>query len=185
MTLEQYIEKLGRQIKVLEDTDEANYLAAQSVHAMQVERIFTNGIASDGTKIGDYSTKDIYINPNNPNVGIKFPPEGKTGKKVHKNGDPYKTKYFEGYKAFRANQGRDSNTVNLDNIGRLKSEYENSLKRDSDNAYIAELHSEDNIDKAIGNQARFNKKIFGLTEEEAETYTTILNQEIETALHNA
>lgn len=185
MTIEQYIEKLGRQIKVLEDTDEANYLAASSVHAMQVERIFTDGIASNGTKIGSYSTKDIYINPNSPNVGSKFPPEGKTGKKVHKNGEPYKTKYFAGYRAFRANQGRDSNTVNLDNIGRLKSEYENSLKRDNDNSYTSEIRSQENIDKAVGNQTRFNKTIFGLTNEEAETYTEILTNQLNTKLQNA
>lgn len=183
ISIQEYITKLQKRIDDLQAVEEeARYIAVQTIHADQVERIFSLGMASDGSKIGNYNTtKSIYVNPKDAPKG--FTPEGKTGKKEHINGAQYKTKYFSSYAAFRANQGRKTDAVNLDLFGRLKSEYENGLRRGDEGAWISGLRTDESIDKAVGNQYRFNKGIFALTESEKEKYFNILFNEINSRLN--
>lgn len=172
LTIEQYIASLKRQSKELRDS-KAPFVAAQTAHADMVERIFTRGDAADGGKIGSYDTKDpLYVNPKNSPVNVA--PKGKTGKRVFDNGKPHKTAYFQNYKAYRANIGRPTATVNLDLFGRLKQEFENSMRRISNSSFEARSRTSESTDKALGNQSRFRKPIFAATQAERDTFRDVL-----------
>lgn len=190
MDLKVYIAQLEKQARELKTT-KAILIAASTAHADMVERIFTDGIASNGSKIGSYDTRnEQYVNPENSPK--KFQPKGKGEKKskttqvfdistqksrrvaIKKDFSERKTRYFESYKAFRAMIGRETAYVNLDLFGRLKQEFENSLRRVSNEDFEARLRTEESIEKATGNQRRFGKAIFSATESERETFLKTL-----------
>lgn len=180
-SIEGYSKYLQGVINRLNNFDETGvYIAAQTAHAEMTERIFTHGKASDGSSIGTYSAKPLYVNPND--APRKFPPAGKYGQTEFNNGKPHKTGYFEGYQAYRSNQSRPANYVNLDLFGTLKSEWENSLHR-TDNGWEADIEYLKNKQKVLGAQTRFGKTIFAASREEAETFTRILNLELNNLLN--
>lgn len=181
LTIQQYIAKLKRQRSQL-STTKAVFVAASTAHADQVERIFTHGGATDGGKIGNYNTSEpVYINSLNSPRNVS--PKGKTGQKTFNNGKAHKTAYFDSYKAFRQAVGRETAFVNLDLFGRLKSEYENSLTRIDNTSFEATLRTEESTGKAIGNQRRFAKAIFGASQNERDTFRETLRFEINRILN--
>ena len=158
------------------------FIAVKSIQSEQAERIFEKGISSDGSKIGDYnSTNPIYINSDKSPK--KFKPEGKPKatttdkKKTKASNDKRKTKYFESYRAFRQQIGRESGFVNLRLFGRLQSDFVNAPVQSSQFSYDVVLNSL-NAAKAKGNEAHFGKKIFGLTKEENQTFLKVLGFEL-------
>lgn len=170
--MEQYVAALRKQAKELRDS-KAPFVAASTAHADMVERIFTDGVAANGSKIGSYdSSNPLYINSKNSPVNVA--PKGKSGKRTFDNGKPHKTAYFQSYKAYRANIGRPTGTVNLDLFGRLKQEFENSMRRISNSSFEARLRTEESTDKALGNQSRFRKPIFAATQAERDTFRDVL-----------
>lgn len=176
LTIHQYIAKLEKQKRALGQT-KATFTAASTAHADMVERIFTDGNASNGGKIGQYDNSDpIYVNPDDSPRGVT--PKGKNGQSTFKNGKPHKTSYFGSYKAFRQAVSRPTSYVNLDLFGRLKQEFENSISRISDTSFEARIRTSENQDKAIGNQRRFGKVIFGAAEAERDTFRDVLRFEI-------
>lgn len=94
-------------------------VADTHLHCSQ-ERIHTSGMASDGSEIGQYSTKPMYVNPKNSPKS--FQPTGKTGRSTFiKSGNPHLTKYFDqGYRAFREEIGLASDKVVLTLRGKLR-----------------------------------------------------------------
>lgn len=181
MTIEELIQKYRRQQKELTES-QAYFLAASTAHADMVERIFTDGNATDGNPIGVYdTTKEMYVNPINAPRG--FTPEGKTGQQVFKNGNKHRTKYFKSYRDFRANQQRETGFVNLQLFGNLMSDFSTSLRRVSNTIFESRPRRKENEGKIIGNQRRFQKVIFGATEKERETYRETLNFEINKILN--
>lgn len=182
ITIQDFINKQQRRLEILKNSDEAVFLAASTVHAAQVERIFTEGVASNNAKIGSYDTTDpLYVNPKD--APKKFTGQGKYGDKKHKDGAAYKTRYFSSYAAFRQNQGRKTDTVNLDLFGRLKTEYENGLQRGESGAFVSRLTTKESQQKAIGNQYKFKKGIFSLTQDERDLYTDTLAKELNRLLN--
>lgn len=171
-TMEQYVAALRKQSQELRDS-KAPFIAAQTAHADMVERIFTSGEAANGGKIGNYDTKDpLYVSPvDSPKT---FMPKGKNGESQFKNGRYHQTKYFSSYKAYRQSMGRRADTVNLDLFGRLKQEFENSLRRISNSSFEARLRTDESTDKALGNQSRFRKPIFAATQQERDTFRDVL-----------
>lgn len=100
--------------------DTAMRTAADTQHQATTDRIHTNGIASDGSDIGQYSTTPMYINPkNSPST---FQPVGKTGRDTFiKSGKPHLTRYFDqGYRAYREEIGLPSDKVVLTLRGDLR-----------------------------------------------------------------
>ena len=157
----------------LKDGEHVFIACSDSVADMSV-RIFEQGIASDGGKIGEYNkTNPLYINTkkNSPKQ-VKpqgKPIGGKKGKTKHDNGEPYKTTYFESYADFRSKIGRSSDTVNLSLSGRLQLDFTNGLQKISNNEYVIKLKSKLNANKAKGNEDHFDTTIFNPTKnEEAE-----------------
>ena len=84
------------------------------------QRIHTDGRASDGSDIGQYSIKPMYMNPKNSPMA--FQPMGKTGRDTFiKSGKPHLTRYFDqGYRAFREEVGLASGKVVLTLSGALR-----------------------------------------------------------------
>lgn len=112
--------------KRMEAYADAAGLAVGSIHALQVGRIFTDGVSSTGGKIGKYnSTKPLYIHPYSSRKNIKT--QGKSGQTKFKNGKPHKTGYFQSYAAYRRAMGLGSSFVNLNLTGLLEEDYTNSL----------------------------------------------------------
>lgn len=178
MTIDDFIAKQKRRIEAMQKTDGPLFLAASSTHAMMVDRVFKEGKAADGSAIGKYDTvREMWINPNNPNMPRKFQAKGKHGDSTFSDGRPHKTGYFQNYKAFRQQQTGKAETVNLDLMGRLKSDFSNAIEKDNNNTWVARIKAPENQKKAIGNQHRFGKMIFGLTQEEREHFTLIAQQE--------
>ena len=100
--------------------------AALTVLGEMRVRIHENGQAADGSDIGAYSVKPLYVNPNNS--PRKFPPAGKSGKTVfasgQKKGQPHKTKYFSGgYGDFKSTIGRNPGKVNLFLTGTMANQF--------------------------------------------------------------
>lgn len=181
MTIEDLIAKYKRQKKEL-DESQAYFLAASTAHADMVERVFSDGKASDGSEIGNYNaTNPLYVNPENAPRG--FTTEGKNGEQVFKNGRKRKTKYFRSYQDFRANQQRESGFVNLQLFGNLMSDFSTSLRRVSDRVFESGPRRKESEGKILGNQRRFQKVIFAATEKEREVYRETLNFEIERILN--
>ena len=163
MTIDQFIQKQNKRLKAIKEGKLFAEAVANS-HSNQVPRIFEKGIQSDGSKIGQYnSTKDLYVNPKT--APKSFPTKGKTGKSVFKSGKSHKTGFFTSYKAFRSNQGRETNFVNLRLFGRLQLDYTNGLRRVSPLKWVAEVKTEESADKIEGNKQRFGLT-FALTKEE-------------------
>ena len=100
--------------------DAAMHEAADTQLRNITQRIHTDGQASDGSDIGQYSIKPRYMNPQHSPVA--FQPVGKTGRDTFiKSGKPHLTKYFDqGYRAFREEVGLASDKVVLTLSGALR-----------------------------------------------------------------
>ena len=92
-------------------------IATQSMVELEAEwkdRIFGRGEMSDGSKIGDYSTKPSYFTKDSFIRANAFKPQGKKNKGNFKNGEQRKSMYLPGgYSEFRDIQGRENEFVNL------------------------------------------------------------------------
>ena len=65
---------------------------ATGVRASNLRRIHNDGKAANGSNIGSYSTKPMYVSLKaSPR---KFTPKGKTGKTKFANGKSHKSGYF-------------------------------------------------------------------------------------------
>lgn len=157
--------------------------AAFAVIGEYKQRIFSDGLATDGSPIGQYSTDPFYQNPNAlvgvPTGGIV--PQGRTGKTQFSNGKPYKTKYLgRGYAELRELTGRQSNTVDLNFSGSLERSIQ--VVQDGAQSFIR-YTSEFEADKMTGNETRFGRVISEPTESERETGLRAAQLELETILN--
>lgn len=142
-------------------------------------RIFEQGKDDNESSIGQYSTKPIYVNPNNSPK--KFTPKGKTGKTKFANGELHKTRYFaQGYKDFKSEIGRNTlGTVNLS----LSRDFQNKMTiiATSKGWGIGWLEDE-KYKRALHFQQKYKKIIFGQTEKEKlitkEVIDSFLNENI-------
>lgn len=189
MTPEEYIERYNRFVQDLVERDTPLAIAAQDTHAKQVTRIFVDGKNSSGDKIGNYdTTKPLYANPL-ITPGRKFKPQGKVGifsavKKdsgtgdKFKNGKDRKTKYFSSYKDLKTVIGQESNFVNLEFSGDLKSDFSNNFNavKVSTHEYVSGTR-ELNAKKIEKQEDRFHGKIFGHTKEEIANFYDIAGKE--------
>lgn len=115
MTPNKFKENLFLLSSILEDRNVKDRIvttATLAVEAKMKNRIFDQGVAQDGSKIGKYSEKPTYIK--NKQGLPKFANVGKNGKSKFKNGKSKETRYFgRGYFEYRAKVGRKNNTVDL------------------------------------------------------------------------
>lgn len=175
----EYFKKLQK-VLTQETINKAVLSAALTVNSEAGERIFQNGLNSEGSEIGKYDTKEpLYVNPKN--APKKFPPKGKYGDTKFEDGKPHKTGYFDSYTAFRQKVGRPTGKVNLVMFGVLQSDFVKGPKKTSTGAVIT--LTEENNNKRLGAESRFENPIFALTQEEKETYFNLVSEQITKKIH--
>jgi len=154
LTPEQYAKKLLGHIKILKEGEPLR-IAAQTVHADRVERIFDIGSVARGYN----KTKEVWIDNNLVRGGATN--SGKTGRAK-------KTSYFKSYFDAKGKMGFDNSKVNFRLTNDLQMDFANSnvdsstSKADpgkpikvNNQLYIEALRRKDNQDKLDGLKSRF------------------------------
>lgn len=146
-------------------------------------RIFTDGLATDGSQIGTYSTNAFYQNPNKligvAASGVK--PAGKNGLSTFKNGKQKKTKYLAlGYQQLRELTGRQSDYVDLNFSGSTQGALQFGLRGDL--AVIGFVNQEA-AEIIAKNEERFGKDIITPSEEERLAGSQAARAELEAILN--
>jgi hypothetical protein len=150
---------------------------ATSMNGVMVTRIHEQGVASDGSKIGAYDTKPIYVNPTKSTRS--FPVGGKSGKtEFISTGLPHKTKYFEdGYSGFKTAVGKNEiGSVNLNLSGQMQNQL--SVIETSDGYGLGWSDSEIYKRAVFFEDAKYKKEIWGLTDEELEQVNLIAGENL-------
>lgn len=184
MNLEQYIAQLREIAQTLQNSallnERVTIVAAKTVEAFFKRRIFVKGLDAQEKKIGDYSTKPLYINPKAKTLigvskrGLKA--QGKDGKDTFKNGKKKKTAYLaDGYKELREKTGRQSKAVDLN----LSGAGFNSIQTGKKSERVVLGFTNKERQKILeGNERRFKKQIFSLSANERNEYQEAANREI-------
>jgi hypothetical protein len=171
LTPEQFAQGILNSIKSIE-SGRALQVAAQSVHAERVVRIFDKGI--EGAKYSDRSP--IYISPTQTR-------SGKGGK-------------FANYAAFKNSIGFDGGKVNLRVTNDLQMDFANSrvntgasradagqVIKVNNFLFIEEIRSQENVKKLNDNLKRFGNFI-AVTPKEEELFNRVLDGELKRDLQN-
>jgi hypothetical protein len=174
-------ERLEILAQVVNDDNTARRIsqaAAIQVIAEYKQRIFLNGLDSNGSAIGQYSVNPFYINPLSLTTvkAANVTPQGKNGNTVFKNGNPHKTKYLtQGYRQLRDLTGRQSETVDLNFSGSL---FE-SIKVTESGTVSAITYTNDEMAGIMeSNEARFGKDISTVSTDERELGETAARNEL-------
>lgn len=160
-------------------------VVSTSVIGPMKTRIHEKGIATDGSKIGDYSRKPMYVSAN-ANVGKSFGrPIGKTGKSKFvsgaKKGTDHKSRYFPGgYYEYKTAIGRNQiGTVNLSLSGQLNNQL--SIQTTGKGYGIGWADAEKfKIAKAM--EKKYGKPIWLLSSEEKQIANKVAEKYIKNAL---
>ena len=173
MTTEEFNRSLDLKLAQIAD---AKFLltSVSEAHARQVKRIFEKG-EKVGGKIGQYNSENpIYVAPDKSPK--KFTTKGKNGETTFKSGKPHKTGYFDSYKAFRGEIGRETSFVNLRLTENLKFDFTNSLVL-SGGFYVTGTRRKENSDKAEGIVDKYGN-VFKLTAEEVKIYSDSVKRKL-------
>ena len=206
MTTQDFIRLIDKQ---LEEITKANftYLIVSDIHAMQVKRVFTEGIGGNDMKIGTYSTKPMlaskeqftkkaafkqsYIDLASGAV-VDTKSEGdvpffltfKNRNTGVRNKKATAIMFLgEGYKEFKKIQGKESNFVNLRNTEDLKLDFTGSLILDG-NVYKTGTKRERNSEKVKWLVEQYGKETFGITKKEIEIYKQRIKKRLIDTLSN-
>lgn len=172
--IDQVIGKLSTDVLSLrpggELYDKVIRTVAVSMNAVVRTRIHEKGKAADGSDIGTYSTKPMYVSVD-ANPGKSFgKPTGKHGQAVFKTGKragkPHRSKYFAGgYNEFKTAIGRNQiGKVNLSLSGQLNSQLS---VIGTANGYGLGWPDDEKYNRAMALERKYGKTIWGLTDEEA------------------
>lgn len=136
------------------------------------DRIFQDGQDNDGNQIGSYSTKPMYVSISSQTSQVKksgLKAKGKYSNKDFANGKKRRSQYFpDGYKGYRDAVGRQSGKVDLFLTGDMFRDIRLGISEGSVQLAFA---SDFQVQKANGNEERFNKVIFAPSEEELKNLT--------------
>lgn len=166
--------------QVLEDSKkDVSEIAARAIEREMKKRIFVRGEATDGSKIGKYSTKPMYAGGEQLRQLPKgrFGPRGKNSRfSTFKNGKPRMTRYLpDGYSEFRDRSGRQNEDVDLDLTGASKRTIKTGEKGDT---FVVGFTSKNRMEILLANQKKFGKTIFEPSEKEREIATHEALQEL-------
>lgn len=198
MTRDELIAKIKEAIANENVGGDALLISATTVVAEMGTRIFENGRGSDGSPIGEYDDgegkeHELWISDKHlpKNGSHKGKPHMVNGQMVQRTG--LKTTYFANFQTVRKEMDREYAKVNLQFTGRLASNFLNSslatgdqnenvvfdwksqtIKFRESNNKLQVVLSDENFEKATGNEMRFGKTIFSPSDDEwtlfAETY---------------
>lgn len=173
----QVLSNIEGKLKKASDVSKLNRTIGTYLIASNLRRIHNEGRAVNGQGIGHYSNKAIYVNPKNS--PRKFLPKGKNGQATFKNGKKHKTSYFIGYKGFRTSIGRETNVVNLQLSGKLLKDW---IMEQQGNTFLIGFRSKYGTNVADGNEEHFNKKIWGISQQDYKEIEVIKKDFIKQAL---
>ena len=173
-------------IRSLEAQQSSLFLGMNNLRADMLKRIFDSGIASDGVKIGSYSTKQIYVSTKGTSQvrSSSLRPKGKNSNEPKfENGKDRKSQYFGGgYKEYRSTVGRQSEKVDLRLTGSLQLSIQLG---NTDNGQVIAFNNDEQLKKAAGNEKRFGKVIFDPSREEIDNLTELWEKETTEAFFKA
>jgi hypothetical protein len=171
-------------IRVLEVQQNSISVGLFDLQADLLQRIFKDGLDSDGQAIGSYSTKPFYASKGNSQVrSSSIKPKGKNGQVKFANGKTRKTQYMAGgYKEYRSVVGRQNTKVDLALTFALRGSIQVGTTA---NGSTLSFNNDKELKKAEGNEKRFNKTIFDATKLELDTFVDNYQREVEEAFFSA
>lgn len=131
-------------------------IAASTALALQKDRIFAKGQASDGSQIGTYSTNPISIS--------KSKQARQTGK----------TYFKGGYSEYKTSIGKNQGFVNLRNTDQMMMDY--GVIQSGDNVGLG-FQNDVNRDKSNWMTDKYGKDIFDLNDREVDVSINVLLDE--------
>lgn len=154
-------------------------IAGETARGEMLERIFTNGQASNGSKIGDYSTRPMlvgfksFINAGPARAFFAEKPRWVT---VQTQRGPRRLAIMQGgYKELRQREGRVTAFVNLRREGRLERSIQPVAAPDG---YGWGFINAFDAMKAGTMEKYYQKPIFDFSEAEQQTVTDVINYEL-------
>ena len=162
--------------------------AAANVLAKVKERIHNRGEAADGSAIGTYSVKPIYVSTVtgsgrglNTHLGKSGNSFFKTG---NKKGQPHTSQYFAGgYGQFKTAIGLgDGANVNLVLTGELKEQL-TILGHPGTTGYGLGWQDEQLSERAKALELKYGKEIWALSDEERKELTDVVQNEMNNTLN--
>lgn len=176
ITLEEYQGKLQQLAREGSENAIERILvpASNELLANIKNRIIQEGQKSDGSKIGNYSTKPMYVEQQAFIQKSKFKPRGKTGETTFDNGQPHKTMYLQqGYSQLRSIQGRPVDKINEFYTGSTMNSYQ--LQVESGQILLG-LTNEKAAKVRAGQEKRFGKIFYAKKDELDEFKKDLLNK---------
>lgn len=117
LTAQQFTAKLRDKIQLLSKENLPLKIAAQTVHALRIRRIFHVGLNASAARIGVYdTTRELWASDDQLRRAGTH--RGKTGKRI-------KTSYYPNYKTLKKQQGFRNDRVNLRMTNNLQSDFAN------------------------------------------------------------
>ena len=195
----QFAEKIRAKAQLLAKDNYPLKMAAQTIHALRIRRIFHEGVDAWGLGIGTYNdTKELWVS--DKQLRRRGTHEGKpfdSGRKLKSGKNKgnavmwrragNKTSYYKSYKALKEQQGFDASKVNLRMTNNLQSEFANTnIPSGSDgvpknakpeqvtvNLYVERI---DNVKKMEGLEKKYGN-VFGFTKGERKQFMEVYNFE--------
>lgn len=185
MSVDEFNKKLDAKILAIQTQNKPLELAVRSVMTVQASRIFVNAKKVDGSNIGEYVNKPVYISPNTNKVLPKFPLRGKSGDTKFKNGKEHKTGYFENFLDFKKEVGRNKRVQSVDLFltGDLQRNWANAENLRDAKANKISAH-EYNVSLRTENYVKTLRygNVFGVTPAEKEAFLKVAQYEFRKAL---
>lgn len=173
--------------RVLETQQRVVVESMLNLQADMIERVFDAGIDANGSKIGSYSTKPIYVSLAGQSSQVRSSSLKGAGKYSRdpkfKNGQPRKSQYFpDGYSGYRAAVGRQNQKVDL----RLTGSLLRSIQVGQTQSTVTlGFNNDKEFMKAVGNEERFNKTIFSASEAELSKIEEKWQDEVTNAFYSS
>lgn len=170
VTPEEFQKKLNERIRQI-DTAKLIYPVATKVHADMVERIFDNGQNGSGQKIGQYSTKAMYVVKSQFKKQGAFKARGKnSNKSTFLNKKPRRSMFLpNGYRQLKQIQGYQSEFVNLTYSSDLRNDFATKLAIAGDSV-VVRLSRKINRDKVRWLRQKYGNTLWKHTQQERDFF---------------
>lgn len=155
-------EVLIADINNLLNDERALIAAANSVFAAQRDRIFNQGKATDGSKIGTYGTKTISIS---------------RSRQARQTG---KTYFKGGYREYKSLTGKEAAFVNLQDTGQMMMDLGTDILGRGEVGIG--FSNQFNADKSVWAKEKYNKEIFHTSESEDDLFDKVIQFELDRKL---
>lgn len=201
LTPKQFAAKIKAKINAIERENLPLKIAAQTVHALRVKRIFHDGLSRGLRPIGRYDTKrELWVaddklrragnHEGKPfGIGRTYKSGKKKGQQIFWRKAGNKTTYFKNYLDLKRKQGFDA-TVNLRLTNNFQSDFANtSMSRTSDaipkvntikispNHYLERLDRSENVKKREGFEEKYGK-VFNFSSTELKLFKQVFAGEM-------